>query len=141
MAGGAATPPLISGYANGGFTVAGEFHPGSVLVFEAGDGFTIRAWPATDPDRLAAADFAPLLKAGPPPDLLLLGVGGRMDHSFAKLRMAMTGKGVPLEVQTTPAICRTWNLLLGEGRRVALAAIPPGPEDPPGRLQGPAGPP
>ena len=50
-----------------------------------------------------------------------------MDHRFAELRMALTGKGVPLEVQTTPAICRTWNLLLSEGRRAALAAIPLGP--------------
>ena len=62
-------------------------------------------------------------------DPLLLGVGEQMNHPFAKLRMAMTGAGIPLEVQSTPAICRTWNLLLSEGRRVALAAIPLGQKE------------
>ena len=122
------TSPLIHDYRNGGFTIGEQFHSGAIMILgEEGKGFAIQPWKASDPDRLTVKDFAPLLKASSPPDLILLGVGGEMEHSHAKLRMAMTGQGVPLEVQTTPAICRTWNLLLSEGRRAALAAIPVGP--------------
>ena len=122
------TSPLIHDYRNGGFTIGEQFHPGPVLILgEEGEGFTIQKWKAADADGLTVKDFAPLIKASSPPDLILLGVGEEMAHSFAELRMALTGKGVPLEVQTTPAICRTWNLLLSEGRRAALAAIPIGP--------------
>ena len=118
--------PLIHDYRNGGFTIGEEFRAGSILILgEEGDGFTIDSWHATDPDTLTIDDFNPLLKAKNRPDLILFGVGAVMGHSHAKLRMAMTGMGIPLEVQTTPAICRTWNLLLSEGRRAALAAIPP----------------
>ena len=119
--------PLVHDYRNGGFTIGEEFHSGPVLIVgEEGDGFAIHPWHATDPDGLTVEDFAPLLGAKHRPDLVLLGVGAEMTHSHAELRMAMTGAGVPLEVQSTPAVCRTWNLLLSEGRRVALAAIPPG---------------
>ena len=128
MAADAPASPLIHDYRNGGFTIGEEFHPGAVMIIgEDGGGFAVHPWHATDTDGLTVEDFSLLLEAGQPPDLALFGVGAEMRHSHAELRMAMTGRGVPLEVQSTPAVCRTWNLLLSEGRRVALAAIPPGP--------------
>ena len=128
----APAPPLVNDYRNGGFTIGTEFHPGPVLIVgKEGAGFAVDAWHATDPDSVTAADFSPLLEAESRPDLILFGVGAEMRHSHADLRMALAGEGIPLEIQTTPAICRTWNLLLSEGRRVALAAIPPGEAGPP----------
>ncbi|CAI8346376.1 MAG: hypothetical protein CNE91_01565 [SAR116 cluster bacterium MED-G04] len=124
------TSPLIRDYDQGGFTIGDDFHPGSVLINgEEGEGFSIQSWPVNDPEALTVTDFTILLESPQRPDLILLGVGEQMNHPFAKLRMAMTGAGIPLEVQSTPAICRTWNLLLSEGRRVALAAIPLGQKE------------
>lgn len=124
MAGQPNTSPLIKQYDGGGFTIGEEFHPGSILITgEEGSGFAVHPWHASDANALTVEDFRQILELPLRPDLILLGVGEEMQHPFAPLRMAMTGAGIPLEVQTTPAICRTWNLLLSEGRRVALAAL------------------
>ena len=116
--------PLIKDYANGGFTIGEEFYLGSVIIHgEDATGFTINTWKIKDAANLSLTDFAPIFELTSPPDLMLLGVGEIMPHPFAPLRVDFTAKGIPLEVQTTPAICRTWNLLLTEGRKVAFAAI------------------
>lgn len=116
--------PVIKDYANGGFTIGEDFHKGSVQINGAeGDGFTISPWQAVDPDTISKDDFAVFLDGPNRPDLVVLGVGTEMKHPYAKLRIAMTGAGMPLEVQTTAAACRTWNLLLSEGRHVGFAAI------------------
>jgi uncharacterized protein len=116
--------PVIKDYSNGGFTIGESRHDGSVLIKgQEGSGFVISAWSATKADILTRDDFSFFLKADDQPDLIVLGVGATMQHPFAQLRMALTGEGIPLEVQTTAAACRTWNLLLSEGRRVAFAGI------------------
>ena len=116
--------PLIKDYANGGFTIGEEFYLGSVIIHgEDATGFTINTWKIKDAANLSLTNFAPIFELTSPPDLMLLGVGESMSHPFERLRVDFTAKGIPLEVQTTPAICRTWNLLLTEGRKIALAAI------------------
>lgn len=116
--------PVIKDYNNGGFTIGETRHEGSVLIGgEEGSGFAIIPWDADRADELTRDDFAFFLNAENRPDLIILGVGTAMTHPFAKLRMALTGAGIPLEVQTTAAACRTWNLLLSEGRHVAFAGI------------------
>ncbi|MGC6484927.1 MAG: Mth938-like domain-containing protein [Candidatus Puniceispirillales bacterium] len=116
--------PVIKDYSHGGFTIGEDFHQGSVLIRgEEGSGFVITAWDADTADSLTRDDFQFFFDGVNRPDLIVLGVGASMQHPFAKLRMALTGAGIPLEVQTTAAACRTWNLLLSEGRHVAFAGI------------------
>lgn len=117
-------PPIISDYSGGGFTIGGAFSSGSVLIFGAdGTGFTILPWAMDDPDTIDAAALAPLYQMKDAPNLIVLGVGAHMKHPFLKLRAELSTQGIAVEILTTPAACRTWNLLLSEGRKVAFAAL------------------
>ena len=124
MSEGAPFTPVINDYANGGFSIGEDFHKGSIQINgQEGAGYAISSWQVDDADALTTDDFSLFIEGKDRPDLIVLGVGAVMTHPFAKLRMALTGVGIPLEVQTTAAACRTWNLLLSEGRRVGFAAI------------------
>ena len=116
--------PVIKDYAQGGFSIGDDFYHGSIQITGAeGSGYAISPWNVADPETLTTEDFDLFLNGEDRPDLIVLGVGSEMKHPFAKLRMKLTAAGIPLEVQTTAAACRTWNLLLSEGRRVGFAAF------------------
>ena len=60
-------------------------------------------------------------------DVLLVGVGaglGPLPEGFAAMRGALEAEGAGVEVMATPSACRTYNVLLAEGRRVAAALMP-----------------
>lgn len=57
-------------------------------------------------------------------DVLLLGMGAEIAHPPADLRAALEDAGIGVEVMSSPAACRSYNVLLAEGRRVALAVLP-----------------
>ena len=40
-----------------------------------------------------------------------------------ELQVQLHEKGVNLEIMSTPAACRTWNVLLTEGRNAAVALL------------------
>ena len=50
------------------------------------------------------------------PELVLLGVGKIIEEPFFEIRSKMSKLSIPIEIMTTPAACRTWNVLLSEGR-------------------------
>ena len=45
-------------------------------------------------------------------------------EGFGAICFALEALGLGVEVMSSPAACRTYNVLLSEGRRVALALIP-----------------
>jgi uncharacterized protein len=57
-------------------------------------------------------------------DVLFVGTGAEIAHTPAEFRAAVEGAGMGVEVMNSPAACRTYNVLLGEGRRVAVALLP-----------------
>ena len=57
------------------------------------------------------------------PEIVILGTGERQVFPEPSLFAAVAGRGVGLEVMDNGAACRTYNVLLAEGRRVALAII------------------
>jgi uncharacterized protein len=57
-------------------------------------------------------------------NLLLIGCGPRMAMIPAALRASLRAKGVVIEPMDTGAACRTYNVLMAEGRLVAAALIP-----------------
>ena len=117
-------PPIISAYDDGGFTLGGTFIKGSIIITGAeGTGFEISNWPVTSADHINPEDLDVIYQSQNAPSLIVLGVGAEMNHPFAQLRAALSKRGIALEIQTTPAACRTWNLLLSEGRKVAFAAV------------------
>ena len=117
-------PPIISAYDNEGFTIAGEFIKGSVIITGAeGTGFEISNWPGKKAEAISPKKLELIYKSKNTPDLIILGVGQVMDHPFQALRADLSKHAIATEIQITPAACRTWNLLLSEGRKVAFAAI------------------
>lgn len=109
----------IDAYGNGGFRFAGMSHRGSILCLPAG----ILAWGAADGTALAAQDFADLLADRSGIGFVLLGTGSRQVFPTPELRAAFRDAGLGLDVMDTGAACRTYNVLLAEGRPVAAALI------------------
>ena len=120
------TPPvttdkqLIQGYGGGGFRVAGTRHGQPIIVLPEA---TV-AWPIAGFGDIDIDSLAPLRDAEPAVELLLLGCGAAAHILPAPVREAVRAWGVSIEAMDTGAACRTYNVLLAEGRRVAAALIP-----------------
>lgn len=111
----------IDAYGNGGFRFAGMSHRGSLLVLADG----MHAW--TVEELLAAVDFDVPLRAVlgrlEEPQFLLLGTGVKQIFPDARLRAAFLERRIGFEVMDTGAACRTYNVLLAEGRPVMAALM------------------
>lgn len=110
----------IDSYGNGGFRFAGMSHKGGLLLLPAG----IKAWPVLDPAGVTLDSLAPLIEARDGIEILLYGSGPAQVFPPTPLREALADRGLYIEAMTTGAACRTYNLLLGEGRAVAAALLP-----------------
>ena len=102
----------VDGYGPGFFRIGGEVFHGAVLTGEAGTG----GWGGFD-------DTTPLLALTGKVDVLVVGTGAEIAHIPGGLRRELDDAGIGVEVMNSPAACRTYNVLLAEGRRVALAAL------------------
>jgi len=72
-------------------------------------------------DSLDADDFAALLRTSP--EIVLLGTGATQRFPRPAVVAPLMNANVGLEVMDTRAACRTYNILLGEGRRVVAAVV------------------
>jgi uncharacterized protein len=72
-------------------------------------------------DALAPSDFAALLDYQP--EIVLFGTGAQQRFPHPRLAAALTDARVGVEVMDTPAACRTFNILTGEGRRVVALLL------------------
>ena len=106
-----ATP--IDGYGPGFFRVGGKVLEGAVLVTSG----QVRGWGGYE-------DTAPLLEIAGQVDVLFIGTGAETAHMPADLRQTLEEAGLGVEVMHSPAACRTFNVLLSEGRRIAAALLP-----------------
>jgi uncharacterized protein len=57
-------------------------------------------------------------------DVLFVGTGAEIAHAPVAFRDVIEAAGIGVEVMNSPAACRTYNVLLSEGRRVAVALLP-----------------
>lgn len=103
----------VDGYGPGFFRIGGQVYEGAVVVLPTG----IAPWGGFD-------DAATLLAAAEALDVLFVGTGETVVHIPAALRNALEAAGVGVEIMASPTACRTYNVLLSEGRRVGLALIP-----------------
>ncbi|MDN8643416.1 Mth938-like domain-containing protein [Stenotrophomonas indicatrix] len=81
----------------------------------------VEQWPVIDVAALQVADLEPILALKPA--LILLGTGERQAFPPAVVMAACLSRGIGLEVMNNPAAARTFNILAGEGRKVAAAFI------------------
>lgn len=101
----------VDGYGPGFFRVGGERREGALAILPGG----AAPWGGyQDTEALIAADI----------DVLLVGTGTEVAHVPAAFRAALEAAGIGVEAMASPQACRTYNVLLGEGRRVALAVLP-----------------
>lgn len=103
----------IDGYGPGFFRIGGEVIEGAVFV--APDG--AKGWGGFD-------DTATILAKTDGIDVVFVGTGAEITHLPPAFRKAIEDAGLGVEAMASPAACRTYNILLSEGRRVALALIP-----------------
>jgi uncharacterized protein len=109
----------IEAYGKGGFAFADMSHRGSLLCLPDG----IWAWPVTRPEDIDEASLQRVFAAADVIDTLVVGTGTSVWLPPAELRKALRAVSVVLDpMQTGPAI-RTYNIMLGERRRVAAALI------------------
>jgi uncharacterized protein len=85
----------------------------------------VREWPVADPTALEIADLRPALELEP--EIILLGTGQTLVFPSLDLAEMLSGQRVGLEVMSTPAACRTFNVLVSERRRVVAALFNPAP--------------
>ena len=109
----------IEAYGNGGFAFADMSHRGSLLCLPD----AIWAWPVTRPEEIDEVSLSRVLAAANAIDTLIVGTGTAVWLPPAHLRKVLRAAGVVLDpMQTGPAI-RTYNIMIGERRRVAAALI------------------
>lgn len=76
-------------------------------------------WSAADPVALSLDDLATAIDLRP--EIILIGTGSVMVLPDVDLMAALAERAIGLEVMTTPAACRTYNVLVHEQRRVVAA--------------------
>ena len=103
----------IDGYGPGFFRIGGEVVEGAALAVPSGTS----AWGGYD-------DLDPILALAGQLDVLFVGTGAEVAHLPAKFRDAVEAAGIGVEAMASPPACRTYNILLSEGRRIGAALIP-----------------
>ena len=78
-------------------------------------------WQATDFVSLTAAHFVQIIELKP--EVVLLGTGEQHQFLHPKITQNLIENGIPIECMTTAAACRTYNILMSEGRKVIAALI------------------
>lgn len=112
---------IIQSYGAHGFKVSGMTYANPVIVQPTGT----KVWraPPSFAD-LKESDFSDLAQDAGDIDVVLLGTGAKGEFFPPSLRAALKEKGLVVEAMETGAACRTYNVLMAEGRRVAAALMP-----------------
>jgi uncharacterized protein len=114
------TRQLITGYGSGQFKIAGQVYTGSVLVFPD----KVTPWQIMANAAITLESLSPILNAAKGSvELLLIGCSKAQMALPPRIRDAVKQAGIGLEVMDTGAAVRTYNICLGEGRRVAAALL------------------
>ncbi|NIZ02318.1 Mth938-like domain-containing protein [Thalassospira lucentensis] len=110
---------MVTSYGDGLFRLGEETITGSILMFPE----AVYSWNVSSADDILVESFAPIIEAAETVEILLLGMGNRLTRVPMEWRQALKEHGIVIEPMDTGAACRTYNVLLSEGRRVAAAII------------------
>jgi len=108
----------ITGYDQTGVEINAERYNYSLVVLPE---MAPRAWDAPTFESLTVEDFDVI--GADDPDVVILGTGARQRFIHPRLTAALTLRRIGVECMDSQAACRTYNILMGEGRKVALALI------------------
>ena len=110
----------IRGYERGAVTVNDERLTRSFVLSPE---HIVHDWPPASVEALCRAHFAAIVDLGP--EVILLGTGARLRFPDNEQLAHLVATGIGFEVMDTPAACRTFNVLMSEGRQVVAALIVP----------------
>ena len=108
----------FTGYGEGYVEVNGTRYSESLVV--SADRI-VTDWPARSVQALSGDHVAAIVELKP--EIVLIGTGARFQFPEPALLAPLQKAGIGVEVMDTQAACRTYNILLGEGRSVAAALI------------------
>ena len=108
----------ITGYGDGFVEINKAPYAHSVVLSSDGG---ISEWSAQNFESLEAKDFSQLVDLKP--ELILIGTGSRQRFPKPELLKALIEAKIGFEIMDSQAACRTYNILVGEGRQVLLALI------------------
>ncbi len=114
---------IIISYAGGVFKVNKTSYPHAIIVMpEKTISWDIGV--AKDVAELTISNFSIMIDKSSDIDVLLLGCGKEMAFLPPKLRTELKQAGLSVDIMDSGAACRTYNVLMAEGRRVACALLP-----------------
>ena len=102
-----------------GIRVADEYYV-SPFILSAQQ--IIPAWQAESLDEINASSLRPIFEMQP--EVVLIGCGKTQAFLPPAVQMLFFRRDIGLEVMTTGAACRTFNVLASEGRQVVAALLP-----------------
>jgi len=113
-----ASQKIFTGHGSGYVAVNGERHAGSLVVTPD----AVRPdWGQGGLTGLTEADFDYFLALTP--EVVLLGTGARQQFVHPRLYRALTAARIGVECMDNAAVCRTYNILVAEDRRVVAAIL------------------
>lgn len=109
---------VVRSYAPGALRIGSRTYDRSLIVTAT---TIVEGWRPSRIEDLLPADLDPVL--GLQPEVLLIGAGARQKFPDRSALMPLYAARVGFEIMDTGAACRTFNLLVAEGRNVAAALI------------------
>ena len=109
---------LFTGHGDGYVAINGVRYAKSLLVTATR---IIDDWPATDFDHLRAEHFEQCLALAP--QIVLFGTGATFRFPRPELARSLHAARIGLEIMDNAAACRTYNILVAEGRNVVAALL------------------
>jgi uncharacterized protein len=108
----------VTGYGPDYVEINLQRHAGSIIVMPESP---VIEWPVESFDALTPELFAMLL--APAPEVVVFGSGDKLRFPHPRLTAALTAQRIGVETMDFKAACRTYNILMAEGRRVAAALL------------------
>ncbi len=108
----------VDTYGNGGFRFADMSHKGSILCLPSG----IYGWTPTKPDEITPETCQRIL-GETEVEIILFGTGDDLVPLAPALKEEFARKGIRIDVMSTGAAARTFNVLLAEGRAIGAALL------------------
>ena len=112
-----AAQSFFTAYGEGFVQINATRHVSSVIVTGAG----VEAWDAENIDSLVPGSFARLLELRP--EIVIIGSGQLFKFPPPASLRPLVEARIGFEAMDTGAACRTFNILIGEGRNVLAALI------------------
>src|SRR5215216_518329 len=107
---------LFTGYGDGYVAINYERYSHNVLL---ASGHDVAQWSAANFESLGASDFEALLALKP--EIVILGTGATLRFPKPDITRPLAMAHIGIEVMDTKAACRTYNILVAEGRQVVAA--------------------